>query len=998
MEHQNNHYVGNSSNNTSTTTSRHTSTASMFSLVNFHQPHSRNPTPPTPMSSPGLYSPPHAPPSDKAVMGPHLHPSQYRQPEQNNSVKETHLLDLDFDPISGRKIINHYSIIDEIGRGVHGKVKLGTDLDTGELVAIKIVERSQDRPRLGRRGDGESEKKVRREIAILKKCRHENVVRLLEVIDDPQSKKVYLILEYVQLGEIIWRKPGVSYVPSLTIEQARCTFRDTVLGLEYLHYHGIIHRDIKPANLLWTQNHRVKISDFGVSFLGRPIRDYEDGCDGEEATGLEQNELELAKTAGTPAFFAPELCHVDHNQPRPQITSAIDVWALGVTLYCLVFARCPFMADNEFQLLRVIAKDELVIPDRRPIDVDLKDLLKRLLTKDPTRRITLKEVKRHPWVLHGIVDPCAWVDETDPERMSDGNKIEVTVEDVEKAVSSAGVLHRARSAVKRAVEWGKGLRRRASSTANVISTKDMKILAEKEREVTTTRGCPSAHLGDDDGELRWMGSNPQWRDEDKSPLSACSAANNATSSDFVRDGGGYGGFNGESSDPNSPRRSDSESQRLQRKCSSALGTPSRRHAIIGSEPSGTNAAFHRTHGTLSQGGPTENPHVSWSDTSLRAPSYGHHAGSLIGNGMRRVVRSMKSGGFHDNGDKVKGSASREGSPLRARDSLAGALRGDHSFYAYGTGSLHVQIPNGRRHSYAGIDVDGGSVIDNNRLPAIDYKPRWDRDIGRKFASFTMKDKPCPTSPDDEVSMERIWERDQQKAFLRHEEHNKYSSPRTSNSDVTPGWTKESYYYPSQDSPTPPIMMERKSRGFFDDHIQMPMNSSQPNHLISSSSEERFATTAGSSLTNSTSFPSVPSIMSETSSISSEFFNSRYSRKNSIAGIVHEEEFDTDYRPPTPFHQSRLSNIKQIESDNEREMDADLDDDDDSDGGFVMEVPPSKKKSVRSESVTASELARRPLDSIEPMLRTGRRSRSSSATLKDKKVRRGRAKDKVVTEA
>jgi len=424
MEYHNNHFAGHSSNNTSTTTSTHASTASMFSLANFHHPHSRNPTPPTPMSSPGLYCPPHAPPSDKAVMGPHLHPSQYRQPEHNSSVRETHLLDLDFDPISGRKIINHYSIIDEIGRGVHGKVKLGTDLDTGELVAIKIVERSQDRPRLGRRGDGESEKKVRREIAILKKCCHENVVRLLEVIDDPQSKKVYLILEYVQLGEIIWRKPGdsdvlrrerrrlrreseanfaarktgtegkgegedtwrrkhrprrrrknglfwslefasdsepeqsaphpplprlppttsadlpplgsdteqlppsqtldyssdsssgswssedVSYVPSLTIEQARCTFRDTVLGLEYLHYHGIIHRDIKPANLLWTQDHRVKISDFGVSFLGRPIRDDEDGCDGEEATGLEQNELELAKTAGTPAFFAPELCHV----------------------------------------------------------------------------------------------------------------------------------------------------------------------------------------------------------------------------------------------------------------------------------------------------------------------------------------------------------------------------------------------------------------------------------------------------------------------------------------------------------------------------------------------------------------------------------------------------------------------------------------------------------------------------------------------------------------
>lgn len=416
------------SNNTSATTSRHTSTASIWSLHHPLGTHSRNPTPPTPVSSPSLYTPPPPENSRKLDNGPHLHPSQYRQQaEQAQPVRETHLLDLDYDPISGRKIINHYAIIDEIGRGVHGKVKLGTDMDTGELVAIKIVERTQGRPRLGRRGDGESEKKVRREIAILKKCRHENVVRLLEVIDDPQSKKVYLILEYVQLGEIVWRKEGdpdvlsrerrrlrrefadrasrsrelargdegegediwrrkkrrrrrkkggqfwslefasdsesssaserppmlpklppissadlppldsdteqlppsvndyssdsgsdrdgaedLIYVPALTIEQARSTFRDTVLGLEYLHYHGIIHRDIKPANLLWTKDHRVKISDFGVSFLGRPIRDDDDGegTGTDEPTGLEQSDVELAKTAGTPAFFAPELCYI----------------------------------------------------------------------------------------------------------------------------------------------------------------------------------------------------------------------------------------------------------------------------------------------------------------------------------------------------------------------------------------------------------------------------------------------------------------------------------------------------------------------------------------------------------------------------------------------------------------------------------------------------------------------------------------------------------------
>jgi serine/threonine protein kinase len=372
--------------------------------MHFH-PHSRNSTPPTPLSSPGLFRPPSRPAavaygSDgaNAAVVHHLHPSQYRQADP---VRETHQLETDYDPISGRKIINHYSIIEEIGRGTHGKVKLGYDMSTKDLVAIKIVERSQGRPRLGRKGDGgeSSETKIKREIAILKKIRHKNVVRLLEVIDDDRSKKVYLVLEYVVRGEVIWRKNGdpdvlhrdrqrlrreiaaahvrttvnnnaqqivkrrrrrkarttstsfwslefasdstvhsgvedddeaqgtslhddfsdtesvlsipddECYVPAMEIEEARKCFRDTVVGLDHLHWNGIIHRDIKPANLLWTGDQVTKISDFGVSFLGRPIRDDDDNGTGEdEPTGFEQDELELAKTAGTPAFFAPELC------------------------------------------------------------------------------------------------------------------------------------------------------------------------------------------------------------------------------------------------------------------------------------------------------------------------------------------------------------------------------------------------------------------------------------------------------------------------------------------------------------------------------------------------------------------------------------------------------------------------------------------------------------------------------------------------------------------
>ncbi|KAK9369533.1 kinase-like domain-containing protein [Lipomyces kononenkoae] len=252
---------------------------------------------------------------------------------------------------------------------------------------MKIMNRA-GRPRLGLslRHGSTQEEKIRREIAILKKCNHPHIVRLREVLDDSSSKKIFLVFEYVELGEITWQNDDGT--PAMTAEYARSIFRDVVLGLEYLHYKGIIHRDIKPANLLMTKQGVVKISDFGVSFIS--------------GLGGEDDELELAKTAGTPAFFAPELCYNDPDLPRPQITNKIDIWALGVTLFCLLYGRCPFTADNEFELFNVIATDPLVFPETPFVPESAKNLLQNLLEKDPEKRMSIAEIKCHPWVLEDL--------------------------------------------------------------------------------------------------------------------------------------------------------------------------------------------------------------------------------------------------------------------------------------------------------------------------------------------------------------------------------------------------------------------------------------------------------------------------------------------------------------------------------------------------------------------------------------------------------------------
>jgi serine/threonine protein kinase len=664
----------------------HTAANSLSGLSSFGLPHDHyrdimDSAPRTvgnsPVSSPGLFDPKNhrsresreiEQPNDGLYSSPWLHHTHRQAP------KETHIADVQADPISGRKIVNQYEIIDELGRGMHGKVKLGKELNRGHYVAIKIVDRFSKRKRLGKSSSHED--KIKREIAILKKARHPNIVSLLEVIDDPAKRKVYIVLEHVELGEVRWRiegareiclvewrrfkreskgifdndsaimedqriirvahqklareqrsrnreahdrrrdldanapwsfefggesddeyseagrssrasgrdddrissrvhlHQGVStsydanmetafrsptpaqeanavtglegtmygaydtesvrmrtssvagsssshlsdfeeelpehfrWVPLMTTQAAWEAFKDTVLGLEYLHYQNVYHRDIKPANLLVTREHRIKISDFGVSYLGRSKTEEGNGDQSESEHQEEDEAVELAKTVGTPAFYAPELCRTDPDADTPKIDGGIDVWALGVTLYCLIYGRVPFFHTNEFTLLKVISEEEPYIPKYRlkpvvehpssrpsshgrnsqpmvsskraphdleyeEVDERLRDLLKLLLVKDSRQRITIPDIKRHPWVLSGISNSNSWFEETDPGKSSQGGKIEISTEDLDKAVVPIGWVDRVRSTVKKGAEFvtksftrSSGSRRRAQSHVN----------------------------------------------------------------------------------------------------------------------------------------------------------------------------------------------------------------------------------------------------------------------------------------------------------------------------------------------------------------------------------------------------------------------------------------------------------------------------------------------------------------------------------------------------
>ncbi|KIJ51490.1 hypothetical protein M422DRAFT_158332 [Sphaerobolus stellatus SS14] len=361
------------------------------------------------------------------------------------NVVETKTVRKSQDINSKRPYINQYELISPLGEGMHGKVMLACDTTTDQG-AIKVMKRIDPRdrrlPKSRRLGapplsaQHETESKIRREIAVMKKCTHQNLVRLLEVIDDPSNRKIFLgtfltlctpildaqltyypVMENLQGGEIKWRSRDHEE-PVLELSQIQRIMRDVTLGLEYLHHQGIIHRDIKPANLLWTEDRQsVKICDFGVShFTAAAVQDDPNIYD----------EAGLTKTAGSPAFFAPEICRIpdisfDGSPPLnqntngtpsyiPPITKQIDIWALGVTFYCLLFGKPPWSGGTQYLMFRSICNEDFYVPPTMARDRILTggrhhgaegkelgwivvDILVRLLEKDQERRISLADLK-----------------------------------------------------------------------------------------------------------------------------------------------------------------------------------------------------------------------------------------------------------------------------------------------------------------------------------------------------------------------------------------------------------------------------------------------------------------------------------------------------------------------------------------------------------------------------------------------------------------------------
>ena len=217
---------------------------------------------------------------------------------------------------------------------------------------------------------------ITNEINILKELNnlnHKNIVKYYDIIEDLSN--VYISMEYCEGGDL-----GVILIKPLKINYIKCYFSQIIHALNFLHDNKIIHRDIKPSNILLTNNRKtIKLCDFSYSKkLGKDIKRVNTVC-------------------GSPLYMAPELLNCKNYD------NAIDIWAMGIVLFEMIFGYHPCKECKDMhELTTFVTENKIKIPDKKDINNSINDicicLLKKLLHKNGTKRITLNQLIHDKWI------------------------------------------------------------------------------------------------------------------------------------------------------------------------------------------------------------------------------------------------------------------------------------------------------------------------------------------------------------------------------------------------------------------------------------------------------------------------------------------------------------------------------------------------------------------------------------------------------------------------
>ncbi|KAI8817281.1 kinase-like domain-containing protein [Fimicolochytrium jonesii] len=257
--------------------------------------------------------------------------------------------------------LERFTVHKVLGEGSYGKVKLCYDTTTHRMVALKIV------PKVSLKKTAHVTR-LKREVRIMRLLHHPNITRLYEVIET--EHQIVLVMEHVEGGELF------DYIVAqkrLKDRIARRLFRQMIGALEYCHKSSIIHRDLKPENILLDQDKNIKIIDFGFVKL------------------FEQTNC-LQTFCGSPFYASPEMI-IGKEYSGPEV----DIWSMGVILFALLNGYLPFKDANTQELYRKISTGTYEMQTRWMNEAS-SDLIKRMLTVEPSQRATMDEIKHHRWV------------------------------------------------------------------------------------------------------------------------------------------------------------------------------------------------------------------------------------------------------------------------------------------------------------------------------------------------------------------------------------------------------------------------------------------------------------------------------------------------------------------------------------------------------------------------------------------------------------------------
>jgi serine/threonine protein kinase len=256
----------------------------------------------------------------------------------------------------------------KIGMGSFATIYHAIELDRDREVAIKTIRV----PDIRRLADN-----ITREIKIMKELKHPNIIRLYDIIYDRDFDNVHLILEYAPNGNLsdYLKKKG-----PISEAYAKVYMKQLSSGLHYLlsRSEPIVHRDLKPQNILMFGDYGIKLTDFGF------------------ARNFQVDDL-FNTLCGTPLYMAPELLLPSKDKSDKKYTTKVDLWSIGIILYEMLTGKIPSYSKSVAQLSTKLRDHDFKLPYSIKVSPECRDLLEKLLVKDPINRIEWDDFFSHVW-------------------------------------------------------------------------------------------------------------------------------------------------------------------------------------------------------------------------------------------------------------------------------------------------------------------------------------------------------------------------------------------------------------------------------------------------------------------------------------------------------------------------------------------------------------------------------------------------------------------------